>query len=228
MFNIRCEWGPNGARKLAEECELTIIVDVISFSTSVDIAVSRSIQVLPYSGPADLVDQYAERHNALAASRRGTGIVSLSPASFAKMEYVERVVLPSPNGSTLTLMAAGSSDVYCGCIRNASAVAAAAAAYRTIGVVPAGEKWPDGSLRPALEDWLGAGAIISRLSGLWSPEAAAAVSAFELHKNNLRETFESIPSGVELLEIGFQEDVSLAAEYDVSSSVPRFRRTGYH
>lgn len=34
---------------------------------------------------------------------------------------------------------------------------------RTVAVIPAGERWADGSLRPAIEDLLGAGAFIREL-----------------------------------------------------------------
>ncbi|MDP7133332.1 MAG: hypothetical protein QF437_22750, partial [Planctomycetota bacterium] len=50
---------------------------------------------------------------------------------------------------------------------------------RKIGVVPAGERWPDYSLRPALEDILGAGAILSCLGGIKTAEAQTAVEMFE-------------------------------------------------
>ncbi len=37
-FNIRCEWGIEGVERLAPDCDVVIIVDVLSFSTSVDVA----------------------------------------------------------------------------------------------------------------------------------------------------------------------------------------------
>jgi 2-phosphosulfolactate phosphatase len=141
--------------------------------------------------------EFARGYEAELALFRGEGQFSLSPSSFASAPFTKKVVLPSPNGSTLTLLAAKKSVVLCGCLRNASAIAEACVGYNSVGVIPAGEKWPDGSLRPSLEDWLGAGAIISRLSGTWSPEAKAAVAAFETHQDNLLEALRTCPSGTE-------------------------------
>ena len=72
LFRVRCEWGPNGAKRLSKECDVTIIVDVLSFSTSVDIAVGRSIQVLPYGGPLEAAPEFAIEYDALLAQHRGT------------------------------------------------------------------------------------------------------------------------------------------------------------
>ena len=44
-------------------------------------------------------------------------------------------------------------------------------ALKALHVIPAGELWPDGGLRPAIEDLLGAGAIIHHLDLPCSPEA---------------------------------------------------------
>jgi len=228
MFRVQCEWGPLGLKKLSETRDVTIVVDVLSFSTSVDIAVSRSIEIVPYGGPLADAPEFARRHDAELAQRRGRGGYSLSPASFATMPFVKRVVLPSPNGSALTLLAAESSAVLCGCLRNAPAIARASASYSSIGVIPAGEKWPDGSLRPCLEDWLGAGAIISKLSGSWSPEAAAAAAAFEVHKDDLFQAISSCPSGVELIEGGHSERVEITSLYDSSRTVSQFYPPAYY
>lgn len=224
---VACEWGPQGAQKLSASCDVTVIVDVLSFSTCVDIAAGRSISVYPYSGPPEKAEAFAKSHDAVLARHRGQGGFSLSPAAFLTADYVERIVLQSPNGSTLTLLAAERSQVLCGCLRNATAIAKACASYESVGVVPAGEKWPDGSLRPGLEDWLGAGAIISHLSGAWSPEARAAAAAFEAHRDNLLETLLAIPSGVELVDLGCRQDVEIAAQYNASAAAPYFESSAY-
>jgi hypothetical protein len=82
---------------------------------------------------------------------------------------------------------------------------------RRIAVVPAGERWPsDGSLRPAFEDWVGAGAIISHLAGARSPEAHAAATIFEGVQSDLAALLQSCGSGKELLAHGIVKDVALA------------------
>ena len=73
-----------------------------------------------------------------------------------------------------------------GCLRNCEAVAHFAQSYGSrISVIPAGERWEDGSLRPAIEDLVGAGAILSYLEGRLSPEAEAAMAVFHGLKDNL-------------------------------------------
>ena len=65
-----------------------------------------------------------------------------------------RVVLPSPNGATLSL-GASPGLVLAGCFRNAAAVAQAAQAIgKRVLLLPAGEQWPDGFLQPC-QDLLG-------------------------------------------------------------------------
>jgi 2-phosphosulfolactate phosphatase len=89
-----------------------------------------------------------------------------------------------------------------------------------VAVIPAGERWRDDTLRPSLEDVLGAGAVLSMLRGTRSPEAEMAVAVFERFQSDLPGTLSRTGSGKELIERGFRGDVELAAQYGVSSAVP--------
>jgi 2-phosphosulfolactate phosphatase len=129
----------------------------------------------------------------------------------------------------VTLAAARTpSVVLAGSLRNARAVAEAAMRIgSSFNVIPAGERWMDGSLRPALEDALGAGAILASLPGARSPEADAAVALFERYRGNLVATLEHCGSGRELEGRGHDHDKSIAGELDTSSCVARFDGVAY-
>ena len=107
-----------------------------------------------------------------------------------------------------------------GCLRNARAVGELAQRLgEKIAVIPAGEQWPDGRLRPAIEDWIGAGAILSHLTHR-TAEAETAVEAFASTRETLLEHIRGCVSGRELIDRGFESDVLLAAELDVSQCAP--------
>ena len=115
-----------------------------------------------------------------------------------------------------------------GCLRNACAAARVCEAIDgSVVVVPAGERWPSGSLRPA-QDYLGAGAIISSFgSARLSPEAKAAVAVFKDARPRLRGTLLDFASGRELSEIGYAGDIEIAASLDVSDTVPQLHRDSF-
>jgi 2-phosphosulfolactate phosphatase len=218
----RCEWGEAGLDALAP-ADVVIVVDVLSFSTCVDVATGRGAAILPYRWKDASAAAFAWQHGAVLAGRRGAAEYSLSAASFLNAPAGLRCVLPSPNGAAIALRAAASpATVVAGCLRNASAVAAAARTFGTTFIVcPAGERWPDGSARFAIEDWLGAGAILRDLPGTRSAEAAAAIRAFESNRDEIDGLLAACASGRELVDRGFRRDVQLAAEFDVSDRVAR-------
>lgn len=219
-IHIRCEWGDRAVSRLAPELDVIVIVDVLSFSTCVDVATSRGGRILPCSPDAADASSFAAEKGASLANPRGQGRFSLSPGTFRELKSGESVVLPSPNGA-MAALAAGAQVVLAGCLRNAPAIAAAASAHgNRILVVPAGERWPDGSLRPSLEDWLGAGAILSHLPYATSVDARAAVAAYRELENDLTQALRSCMSGRELIERGYPEDIEIAAEVGVSTTVP--------
>jgi 2-phosphosulfolactate phosphatase len=228
-FDIRCEWGAHGIAVLSPISDVIIIIDVLSFSTSVDVAVAQGAMVFPYRWRDDTARAYAVSVGALLADPgRHPSRYSLSPASLTRIPEGTRLVLPSPNGATLTL-GAQPTPVLAGCLRNAGAVAAVARTYgRKIAVIPAGERWKDdGSLRPSFEDLIGAGAIISHLDGWQSPEALVALAAFRAVESELDHALRQCSSGKELIEWGFATDVKLAAQLDVSACAPLLVNDAY-
>lgn len=222
-YNIRFEWGLSGLEVLAPISDVVIIVDVLSFTTCVDIIVSRSGTVFPYRETLESLPAYAKAQNALFAmpGRRHEAAYSLSPASLLSIPSGTRLVLPSPNGSTLSL-STGDVPTIAGCLRNARAVAARARQLgQHISVIAAGERWPENHLlRPAVEDLWAAGAIISDLEGARSVEAEMAAAAFRHAQADLQGSLQRCGSGQELIGRGFPEDVHLAGQLDVSDAAP--------
>ncbi len=223
-FDIRCEWGSHGARELAPISDAVIIVDLMSFSTSVSIAIARGAHVIPFRRNDPTKFSFAKSQNAELAKSRGSGPYSLSPASIQMIPSGTRLVLPSPNGSAISL-STGMTPTFAGCLRNAKAVALAAQKYGPkIAVIPAGERWSDDdSMRPAFEDLIGAGAIIQHLTGRLSPDAFAAVAAYRAVEMNIFEVLMQCSSGKELIERGYESDLELIADLDADTKAPVLR-----
>ena len=227
MATAYCEWGLNGVQILRERAATVVIVDVLSFCTAVDIAVSRGAAVIPFPlGDEEAAAKAAAEAGAVLAHprRAAGGQYSLSPQSLRSIAPGTRLLLPSPNGSRLSLEG-GSSTVFAGCLRNRRAVAAAAALTGgDIAVIPAGERWrSDSSLRPAIEDWIGAGAILDALDMPLSAEARVARDAFRSAGEDLAALVRHSLSGRELIDVGFGQDVELAVQLDVGDTAPRLR-----
>lgn len=224
QYDLRCGWAMRGLAAIGTDADAVVIVDVLSFSTAVDVAVSRGASVFPYRwNDASAAAFAAERGAVLAGSRRAGGPYTLSPASLRSIPRGTRLVLPSPNGSALAAVA-GDIPVFTACLRNAPAVARRVAECgQRIAVVAAGEHWADGALRPCLEDWIGAGAVLAELRGSRSPEAKAAIAAFRSVRDDLAGALSECGSGRELVERGFAEDVEMAAKYAISDAAPTLR-----
>jgi 2-phosphosulfolactate phosphatase len=229
-FRARCEWGPEGARQLAETSDVIVVVDVISSTTCITIGCEQGALVYPYRFKDSSAEEYAKSLGAsLAVHREAVDSAhpySLSPRTFMSAKPGEKIVLPSPNGATIALTAAAAGKpVLAGCLRNAEAVARAA---RSLGdvvtVIAAGERWfmSDDTLRPAFEDQVGAGAILSHLEDP-SPEAQSAVAVFEDARGDLLNRLMNCASGREVSARGYEDDVQMAGEIEVSTTVPILR-----
>jgi 2-phosphosulfolactate phosphatase len=227
-FAARFEWGEAGLRALAPFVSVVVIVDVLSFTTAVSVAVERGAIVYPHRWHDEsALTRANELGAALAVSREHVCVespYSLAPGSLRAIPDGTKLVLPSPNGATISAI----SDEYgctvlAGWLRNASAVGRACAELgASTAVIAAGERWSGNDrLRPAFEDLIGAGAILKALhADSYAPEAQAAMGAFNASRIALADDLAGCASGRELIERGYPEDVAIASALDVSDHVP--------
>lgn len=231
-FAFRFDWGADGLRTLAPAVAVVVVVDVLRFCSAVSAALESGAAVLPHGWADDSSAAFAVEQGATLAGRRGDGGPSLSPTDLLQLAPGTRVVLPSPNGAALSLAAAdlGVRHVLAGCLRNATATANAArslAGTEPIAVIAAGERRLDasGPLRLAVEDLIGAGAVLAALdpsaaisAPCCSPEAAAARAAFVAARPRLYENLAASTSGRDLIRRGWADDVATSAALDVTGT----------
>ena len=154
QFAVRMDWGLQGAQAIGRSADIVVIVDVLSFTTTVSVALDQGAEVFPYPWRDDSAQAFARQHRAVLAVGRsevaavrgpaaragaasskpaadvtaaGGGVahahpyavsaatalnahgsvesrpqqVSLSPASIRASPGLDRIILPSPNGSAL-------------------------------------------------------------------------------------------------------------------------------
>lgn len=230
---IRIDWGLAGARALGPGCAAVVVVDVLSFTTSVSVMVEAGTRVLPYPWRDGNAAEFAAAQQAEVAVGRSAVSArqpwSLLPAALRRAPAPARLVLPSPNGSAICAAVTGI-PVLAASLRNATAVAEWIAGQgwgtesHPVAVIAAGEHWPGADvLRPAVEDWLGAAAVITalaqRVSGPLSPEAVLARAGYE-GIADVRALVHDCASGRELAAKGFGDDVTVATELESSKVVP--------
>lgn len=231
-------WGVGGAQAAGRRGDVVIVVDVLRFSTAVAAAVASGLYVRPASGgsapcPPPLRPGSGackrsgteERERAWPTTAAPTPKAPLSPLGYAGAGVAGVVEIRSLNGAACVRAAEGAAALYAGSLVNATCVAreaadAAAALGRSITVVACGELWRCAAgglrMRCAVEDFLGAGAILSRVCRI-SPRAAVAASRFERAWPELERILVASRSGRELIEGGSAADVNYAAALD---SVP--------
>jgi 2-phosphosulfolactate phosphatase len=217
MTSVVFAWGGDGARTLASECDVIVLVDVLSFTTCVSVATVRGAEVRP--APFDGALRLAPGE-VLAGPRDGGG-VSLSPGSLVSLQPGQRLVLPSPNGATIAAHLAGT-PMVAAALRNAGAITRWLNEQGgRVGVVASGEYDDSGGWRPSYEDAVGAGAVMAGIDAARTPQAEAAVIAFRSAQQAglLTRLLES-RSGEDLVARGFPEDVESAADLDADDVVP--------
>lgn len=196
-YQVRLEWGVDGLERLAP-ADVIVVVDVLRFSSTVIQAVER--------GETMALDAAAH-----AVSLNGAAVAAAAGA--------------------------GTAQVLIGGLRNAAAVARAIldlqherGARTSISVIACGElasREQGAALRFAVEDLLGAGAVIDALAELGidhsSPEAAVAGEGFRSLRGAAKHLLTASASGRELDDKGLRDEVLAAAAVDAASVVPVLR-----
>jgi 2-phosphosulfolactate phosphatase len=216
-LSVDLAWGVAGVQSLAPDCDVLVVVDILSFTTSVSVAVSCGASVRPIGAGERVTD--VSPGDVLAGPRDGPG-PTLSPVSLRALRPGQRLVLGSPNGAAIAT-ALGRVPAVSAALRNAGAVVEwLRARGGRVGIVAAGEH-DDDVWRPSYEDALGAGAIAARLGAKCSPQAEAAAVAFRAAEPRLGDCLRECRSGLALVQSGFADDVTMAGELDADTVVRR-------
>jgi len=229
---VHCHFGFDmaGLRAARSRGDVLVVVDVLSFSTTVATGTARGVRFHP-AGSHRRAEAVSRATGAvLSVSRREpprAGAYSLSPLSYRDAPAGLEVALRSPNGARMAVLSRGKvAALVVGALVNASAAGAAAAAgARAAGVgvtvLACGERTPGGGRRRfAAEDFLGAGAVIAAVDLPRTGDAEAPVRAFEASREDLEGFLLETESGRELAAAGYREDVVHAARLDSLASVP--------
>lgn len=226
-FPIACKhhicWGQEGLSYYGAFFKAIVIVDVLSFCTTVDIALSKNCSIIPTK--IDNEDQLlllSQKQKAILAKKRNERGVTLSPSSMQFLEPEQIVLLPSPNGSTLVDIATQfERPVFTGCFRNSLVLSEMLNFENFFPVlfVAAGERYPNMTLRPSIEDYWGVGSILASLMGEKTIEAEFAIQSFIAAFKDLKKNLTACESGQELIHHGFRQDVELAAEHNISNRI---------
>jgi 2-phosphosulfolactate phosphatase len=198
-YQVRFDWGIAGFHRLAAS-DIVVVIDVLGFGAAV-LRASETGQTYPLDASA-----HPERSAGAAVAR----------AAARSARGADRAPL-----------------VVIGGVRNASAVAVWAYAEQerraqrtSIAVIACGgpTEPPSGAVRFAVEDHLGAGAVIDALGALGidhsSPEAAVAGEAFHALRRAATHLITASGSGRALAAAGRSHDVKAAATVDAASVVP--------
>ncbi len=231
-YRCRLEWGWQGAKSAAERDDILVVVDTLRFSTTVVTALHYGATIAPCANVEEMIE-LAGAEGAETAYKPTEGArFSLSPLSFIGVAPGVRVAMASPNGATCCRYGREAPALFVGTLLNAAAVAKAVTRLlvkteNSVSVIACGERWTtpneDGALRFAIEDYLGAGAILSEIPCSQSPEARLCALAFQQAKPELETLLCECGSGRELIERREKEDVLHAAQLNKYTVVPILR-----
>jgi len=228
---VRCrmDWGPEGARAAAAHGDALVVVDTLRFSSAVATALHHDVRVHPCAADEDVFAAAANFGAEPAGSGIPEGRYSLSPLSYVEAPPGARVCLRSPNGATCTQYASSAPFLYVAALLNAAVVGRCVSRRMEltdlcVTVLACGELQPAtdgaGGIRFAIEDYLGAGAVLASIPYSKSPEAELCEASFQASKSRMEALLAGSSSGLELSAKGRDADVRHCAALNVFTVAP--------
>ena len=198
--------------------DVAIMVDVLRASTTITVAMENFDTIIPVKTIED-AEKFTKKYNAvLAGERRGAAIKGFdtgnSPIEISKFAG-DVLVITTSNGTRI--MDGMQSKVLIGSFVNAKSVAQTALnlAENQIEVVMAGV---EGNF--AIEDFLGAGEIISHLTDQKLDEKALAAYMASRDANMVQNAIKTSRSALRLGELGLTPDVEFCLKRNIYDTVP--------
>lgn len=198
--------------------DVAVVVDVLRASTTITVATQNFEKIIPVKNIDDA--QYlAKKYDAvLAGERRGAAINGFdtgnSPLEISNF-HGNVLVITTSNGTRI--MEGIKAKILIGSFVNAKAVAKEALkqASSHIEVVMAGVEG-----RFAIEDYLGAGEIISHLKGYELEENALGAYMASLNEKLVNNAVKNSRSARKLGELGLSDDVNFCLKRNLYDHVP--------
>ncbi len=202
--------------------DVAIMVDVLRASTTITVALDSFKKVFAVKNKNNAVE-LAKKYNAvLAGEREGATIegfdVGNSPVQIKNFSG-DTLVLTTSNGTRI--LEGMKSKSLVGSFVNAKAVAKLASkiAETHIEIVMAGVRG-----RFAIEDFLGAGEIISNLKKFEIDEMSQAAYLASRDEKMVNETIMNSESARSLKKLGFYQDIEFCIKKNVYDSVPVYEK----
>jgi len=198
--------------------DVAIMVDVLRASTTITVAMENFKKIIPVKGVEEAKNLAKDYNAVLAGERRGAPIEGFdtgnSPREISNCRG-NVLVITTSNGTRI--MEGIKAKILIGSFVNAKAVAREALnmAESHLEIVMAGVEG-----RFAIEDYLGAGEIISHLTGQKLDETA--LGALMASKDNLlvNKAVQNSRSARRLGELGLSEDVDFCLKRNIYDHVP--------
>lgn len=201
--------------------DVAIMVDVLRASTTITVALEKIPNIIPTLEIEEALALAPEHQAFLAGERGGATIegfdVGNSPIEIQKLRG-ETLIITTSNGTRILEGIHGRALI--GSFINAQAVAKKAGeiAVDHIEVVMAGVRG-----QFAIEDFLGAGAIISHLQDQELDEMAQAACLATGNPGMVDHAVKNSRSARNLKKLGFGEDVNFCLQRDKLKLVPEFK-----